>query len=116
MKFRSNREQQLIRQAIADRGARVLRELESVAATPQRRSGIRDNYDPQWVEQRRRHSGCKPSSTTTSWSSSAADDQIKYAALATAGDARRIDLRTELAPSLDFCAAGSARCPTTPSP
>ena len=48
------REQQLIEQALAGRGARVLRELESVATTTAATQGIRDNYDVQWVE---RHVG-----------------------------------------------------------
>ena len=47
-----NREQELIQQAIADRGARVLREVESVAATERAAETIRRNYDPQWVERR----------------------------------------------------------------
>ena len=48
------REQQLIEQALSGRGARVLRELESVATTTAATQGIRDNYDVQWVE---RHVG-----------------------------------------------------------
>jgi diguanylate cyclase (GGDEF)-like protein len=47
-----NREQQLIQQAIADRGARVARELESVAATERATDAIRVDYDPIWVEHR----------------------------------------------------------------
>jgi diguanylate cyclase (GGDEF)-like protein len=47
-----NREQQLIQQAIADRGARVARELESVAATEHATEAIRVDYDPLWVEHR----------------------------------------------------------------
>jgi diguanylate cyclase len=46
------REQQLIQQAIADRGTRVLRELESVAATNVATEAIRDSYDAQWAERR----------------------------------------------------------------
>ncbi len=47
-----NREQQLIQQAIADRGARIARELESVAATERATEAIRVDYDPLWVEHR----------------------------------------------------------------
>ena len=47
-----NRDQELIQQAIADRGAEVLRELESVAATERASETIRHTYDPQWVERR----------------------------------------------------------------
>ena len=47
-----NREQQLIQQAIAERAARVERELESVAATGRAATAIRADYDAPWVEQR----------------------------------------------------------------
>ena len=47
-----NREQELIQQAIGDRAVRVLRELESVAATDGAAEAIRHNYNPQWVERR----------------------------------------------------------------
>jgi len=47
-----NREQKLIQRAITDRGARVLRELESVATTHRAVEAIRRNYNPQWVERR----------------------------------------------------------------
>jgi diguanylate cyclase (GGDEF)-like protein len=43
------REQQLIQQAVVDHGARVLRQLESVATTERATQAIRDHYDPQWV-------------------------------------------------------------------
>ncbi len=43
------REQQLIQQAIVDHGARVLRQLESVATTERATEAIRAHYDPQWV-------------------------------------------------------------------
>jgi diguanylate cyclase (GGDEF)-like protein len=46
------REQQLIQQALMDRGAQVLRELESVATIGRATEAIRDDYDAQWVEQR----------------------------------------------------------------
>ena len=47
-----NREQQLIQEAIAERAARVSRELESVAATERATAAIRAGYDAQWVEHR----------------------------------------------------------------
>jgi diguanylate cyclase len=49
-----NREQQLIHQAIADHGARVLRQVESVAATPRATIAIRLNYETPWIQ---RHVG-----------------------------------------------------------
>ena len=44
------REQNLIEQALAQRGARVLRELDGIAARPNAATAIRTDYDPQWVE------------------------------------------------------------------
>ncbi len=41
-----DREDQLLEQAIADRGTRVLREVESVAATNGATQKIREEYDP----------------------------------------------------------------------
>jgi diguanylate cyclase len=46
------RDQQLIQHALEGRGARVLRELESVAATAGATQAIRDSYDAPWVERR----------------------------------------------------------------
>jgi diguanylate cyclase len=47
-----NREQNLIQQAIGERGGHLLREVESVAATDAAAEAIRADYDPQWVERR----------------------------------------------------------------
>jgi diguanylate cyclase len=47
-----NREQELIRRAITDNGTRVLRELESVAATQRAAQAIGHDYDAAWVERR----------------------------------------------------------------
>jgi diguanylate cyclase (GGDEF)-like protein len=47
-----DREQQLFRQAIADQGERLLREIESVAESERGMAKIRLEYDPQWVENR----------------------------------------------------------------
>lgn len=46
------REQRLVQQAVAARAARILHELESVAATPRAARGIRAEYDPAWVDRR----------------------------------------------------------------
>ena len=43
------REQQLVHRAIVERGARMLRQLESVATTDRAMQAIREQYDPQWV-------------------------------------------------------------------
>ena len=47
-----NREQELIHQAIANRGERVLREVASVAGTQRAIQAIRVAYDGQWVDRR----------------------------------------------------------------
>ena len=96
-----NRERQLIQQAIADRGARLLREVESVAATPGATQAIRLDYDPQWVE---RHIG--------KWLEDFFDhdvvvvvdgfDQIEYARSRASGDAGATELPKELAASFDL--------------
>ena len=96
-----NREQQLIRQAIADDGERTLHLAESTAAAPRATLKIRDSYDPQWVERR-----------VGKWLESFSHDdvvvivdgadQIKYASSQAAIDVRSIDLAAELAPTLDL--------------
>jgi diguanylate cyclase len=45
------REQQLVHQAIVERGARMLRQLESMATTDRAMQAIREQYDPQWVDE-----------------------------------------------------------------
>jgi diguanylate cyclase (GGDEF)-like protein len=45
------REQQLIQQAIVERGARMLRQVESVATTDRATQAVREKYDPQWVDE-----------------------------------------------------------------
>jgi diguanylate cyclase (GGDEF)-like protein len=44
------REQNLIAQALEQRAARVLRELEGIAARPSAAIAVRTNYDSQWIE------------------------------------------------------------------
>jgi len=96
-----NREQQLIQQAIADRGARVARELESVAATERATEAIRVDYDPLWVEHR-----------FGGWLQAYFHhdlvvvldgfDQIKYANARSADGTDTADLHKELADSLNL--------------
>jgi diguanylate cyclase len=95
------REQQLIAQTIAHRGARVLREVESVAATTGASQAIRDNYDPQWVERR-----------VGNWLQAFfghdlvlvvdGSDRVEYARSRSSGDLGRIDLPAELSSVLDL--------------
>jgi diguanylate cyclase (GGDEF)-like protein len=96
-----NREQQLIGQAIAARGARVLREVESVAATSGATQAIREAYDAQWVERRVGH-----------WLQAFFDhdlvlvvdgsDHVEYAHSRSSGDIGAIDLPAELSAVLDL--------------
>ena len=96
-----NREQQLIGQAIAARGARVLREVESVAAASGATQAIREAYDAQWVERRVGH-----------WLQAFFDhdlvlvvdgsDHVEYAHSRSSGDIGAIDLPAELSAMLDL--------------
>jgi diguanylate cyclase len=49
------REQQLVQEALVERGARMLRQLESVAATDRAAQSVRDRYDPHWVDEHLGH-------------------------------------------------------------
>ncbi len=96
-----DRERQLIQQAIMGRGARVLREVESVAETNGATQAIRENYDPQWVERR-----------VGNWLQAFFDhdlvlvvdgsDHVEYARSRSSGDSSAIDLPVELIAVLDF--------------
>ncbi len=96
-----DRERQLIQQAIADRGTRILREVESVAATPDATQAIRRDDDPQWVE---RHIG--------KWVEDFFDhdvvlvvdgsDRLQYTRFRASGDAGATELAKELAASFGF--------------
>jgi diguanylate cyclase (GGDEF)-like protein len=96
-----NREQQLIQQAIAERGVRVSRELESAAATERAAAAIRGDYDAQWVEHR-----------IGDWLQTFfrhdvvvvvdGSDQIRLAQVRPPGTIAISDLRRELADSLDL--------------
>jgi sensor domain CHASE-containing protein len=106
-----DREQQLVRRAIAARGERILREVESVAATDRATLAIRTDYDPQWVER-----------SVGAWLPTFFDhdvvvvvdgsDQIKYKLFRSPGDPAVADLRTQLAPSLDLLRGRLAAIPS----
>jgi diguanylate cyclase len=49
------REQQLFQQLIVERGARMLRQVESVATTDRATQAVREKYDPQWVDEHLGH-------------------------------------------------------------
>jgi diguanylate cyclase len=91
------REHELIRGAITGHGLRVLRELESAAATGRATELVRDNYDPEWID-RRAH-----------WLQNFYGhdvvvivdglDRIRYKLLRSGGDAPA-DIQSDLTPSL----------------
>jgi diguanylate cyclase (GGDEF)-like protein len=96
-----DRERQLIQEAIAARGTRVLREVGSVAATEGATQAIRIEYDPRWVERRVGH-----------WLEAFFDhdlvlvvdgsDQLEYARSRVSGNLGAIDLPTGLTGMLDL--------------
>ena len=108
--FFLDREQQLIQQTIADRGIRVLREVESVAATERATLAIRTNYDPQWVE----HSVGKWLQTFFGHDVVVVvdgSDQIEYALSRVPDGFSTADLHTELADDVDFLRARLSAMP-----
>ena len=96
-----NREQRLIRQAITDKGIRVLRQLDSVAGTPRAALTIRAKYQPDWVA---RHLG--------TWLQTyfkhdvvlvvGGDDQVKFVSSDAEPDAAAAAVNTDLATGLDL--------------
>ncbi len=96
-----NREQQLIQEAIAGRGARVLREVESIAATGSATQAIRVEQDRQWIDRR-----------VGNWLETYFDhdlvlvvdgsDQVEYARSRLSGDVGAVDLPTGLTALLDL--------------
>jgi diguanylate cyclase (GGDEF)-like protein len=96
-----DREQQLIQQAIAARAARVLREVESVAATSGATKEIRLEYDAPWVEHR-----------VGNWLEAFFDhdlvlvvdgsDHVEYVRSRASGNVGTVDLPPELTATLDF--------------
>jgi diguanylate cyclase (GGDEF)-like protein len=95
------REQQLIQQAIVERGARMLRQVESVATTDRATQRVREEYDPQWVDE---HLG--------QWLENFFDhdlvvivdgsNRIEYARSRTAGDIAGMPLPPALTAILNF--------------
>jgi diguanylate cyclase len=96
-----DREDQLLENAISGRGTRVLREVESVAATNGATQKIREEYDPLWTESR-----------VGNWLQVFFDhdlvlvvdglDHVEYARARATGDVSAIELPAELTAVLDF--------------
>ncbi len=95
-----NRERQLIRQAMTDQGARVLREVESSASTEHATLKLRDDYDQQWAE--RRAEWMETYFGLDVVAIADGQDHIKYALFHAANDAGEDGIRAEIAPSLDL--------------
>ena len=95
------REQQLIQQAIVERGARMLRQVESVATTDRAAQALREKFDPQWVDEHLGH-----------WLENFFDhdlvvivdssDRVEYARSRAGGDIASMPLPRALAAIRDF--------------
>jgi diguanylate cyclase len=107
------RERELIRRAIADRGKLVLRQLDSVAGTPEAAAKIRAEFDPQWVAQ---HVGgwLQPYFGTDAVLVVDGADHVEYARLRDGTDAGAIDWRNDLRPSLDLVRGRRGALPSRP--
>jgi diguanylate cyclase len=96
-----DRDEQLLQQAIAGRAIRMLREVESVAATNGATEKIRETYDPLWTESR-----------VGNWLQVYfghdlvlvvdGSDHVQYGRARTTGDVGAIELPVELTAILDF--------------
>ncbi len=107
------REQELIRRGIANRGERALRQLDSVAGTPEAAARIRVEFDPQWVEQ---HLGdwLQPYFGTDAVLVVDGADRVEYARLRDGTDATAIDWRNDLRPSLELLRGRSGTLSSVP--
>jgi diguanylate cyclase len=105
-----NREQQLIHQAITNNGERVLRQLESAAATDRATEAIRDAYDAKWVQKR------------IEWLRSYfkhdviavvdGSDEITYKSFLSETDPPIVDLRANIAEVLDLLRGRDTELPS----
>jgi diguanylate cyclase len=95
-----SRERELVHEAIAGNGARLLREVESATATAQAIHLIRDRYDPEWVEQRVQWLEAFYNHDVEAVVDG--QDQIKYSLFRDAKEAASTDLHAQLAASLDL--------------
>jgi len=88
-----NTERELIRQALIDHSERALRLVNSVVTTPDATLKLRNSFDPEWAD---RHVG--------NWLASFNDDVVAIVGAA-------VDLRPDLAPSVDLLRARLAAMP-----
>jgi diguanylate cyclase (GGDEF)-like protein len=97
----AHHQQLLIQRAITERAQRVLRHLESVAATPRAVSRIHDNFDVKWVD-RRVGQWLEHFFNSDAVVVFGANDQVAYASSKSAGEITLADLPRELAPTIDL--------------
>jgi diguanylate cyclase len=102
-------EQQLVKQAIVDRGQRALRLVESVIASSQAVANIRDNYDAAWVD--RRIGNVLADFNYNVVAVAGADDAIKYSHSRADVAGGAFDLHSEFAPLIDLLRGRLAAMP-----
>ena len=96
----ASHEQQLLETAIAGKGMRLLRELDSAAATERATSNIRNAYDSQWVT--RRAQWLIDFYNEDLVAIIDGNDRIKYTLFRAPSDAASADLGAQIASTLDL--------------
>jgi diguanylate cyclase (GGDEF)-like protein len=96
----AGREQSLLETAIAGKGMRLLRELDSAAATERATSYIRNTYDSQWVSRRAEWLIDYYNEDVVAIVDG--NDRIKYTLFRAPADAAAVDLGAQIASTLDL--------------
>jgi diguanylate cyclase (GGDEF)-like protein len=96
----AGREQSLLETAIAGKGMRLLRELDSAAATERATSYIRNTYDSQWVSRRAEWLIDYYNEDVVAMVDG--NDRIKYTLFRAPADAAAVDLGAQIASTLDL--------------
>ena len=96
----AGREQSLLETAIAGKGMRLLRELDSAAATERATSYIRNTYDSQWVSRRAQWLIDYYNEDVVAVVDG--NDRIKYTLFRAPADAAAVDLGAQIASTLDL--------------
>ena len=96
----AGREQSLLETAIAGKGMRLLRELDSAAATERATSYIRNTYDSQWVSRRAEWLIDYYNEDVVAVVDG--NDRIKYTLFRAPADAAAVDLGAQIASTLDL--------------
>ena len=96
----AGREQSLLETAIAGKGMRLIRELDSAAATEQATSNIRNAYDSQWVSRRAQWLIDYYNEDVVAVVDG--NDRITYTLFRAPADAAAVDLGAQIASTLDL--------------